>query len=105
MLHTGGLNIIIIIIIIIIINTKFVQVTSFQGRGRLFIREALQHRLLVNTIELLADNPSLMSVSFIKSSIMRFLILDTTLHRAWKKGPMYSILAVTLTNLGVLLLC
>jgi len=42
-----------------------VQVTSYQGRGRLFLREALQHRLLVNTIELLADCPSLILVSFV----------------------------------------
>ena len=46
------------------------QILSIQGRGRLFIREALQHRLLVNAIELLADNPSLLSVSVIKWSVV-----------------------------------
>jgi len=45
-----------------IIYFIMVQVTSHQGRGRLFVREALQHRLLVNTIELLADNLELMQV-------------------------------------------
>jgi len=39
-------------------------VSSVQGRGRLFLREALQRRLLVNTLDLLSDNPGLMMVSF-----------------------------------------
>ena len=48
---------------------------SFQGRGRLFIREALQHRLLVNTIELLVDSPnSLLTVS--AASFCLFVVLQ-----------------------------
>jgi len=52
-----------------------VQVKSVQGRGRLFIRESLQHRLLVNTIELLADNPGLMLVSFSKLLVVSLVVV------------------------------
>jgi len=62
----------IIIVTVIIIVVSNVQVKSVQGRGRLFVRESLQHRLLVNTIELLADNSDLMSVSFVKLLVVRF---------------------------------
>ena len=38
------------------------QLRSSEGRGRLFVREAIQHRLLVNTLDLLADQQQLLTV-------------------------------------------
>jgi hypothetical protein len=38
------------------------QVMTPQGRGRYFLREALQSKALVSIIELLADHKSLMTV-------------------------------------------
>jgi len=43
------------------------QVSCVVGRGRLFLREALQHKLLVNTVDLLADTRPLITVSLTHS--------------------------------------
>ena len=43
------------------------QVSCVVGRGRLFLREALQHKLLVNTVDLLADTQPLITVSLTHS--------------------------------------
>lgn len=57
------------------------KVTSVQGRGRLFLREALQRRLLVNALDLLSDNPDIM-LSFYDPRLS--ILADEILHEILK---------------------
>ena len=50
----------------------FLQVNSAQGRGRLFLRLALQHRLLHRVIELLAADRAFLFVSNIMETCVLF---------------------------------
>jgi hypothetical protein len=51
------------------VNVGVSQVMTPQGRGRYFIREALQSKVLVSIIELLADHISMMKVSVLYDGV------------------------------------
>jgi hypothetical protein len=46
----------------VLCQTVVIKVVTPQGRGRYFLREALQNKQLVNILDLLADHASLMLV-------------------------------------------